>query len=703
MFLRNSSDACGIASFATDMTDFDCSHIGANTVTLTVEDNNGNTSTCTATVTVEDVTGPSLTCPADIIVNTLPSDCNQNVIMPTLAPMDVCSGLATYEYQAVDITFISTGVDTFALFPVGLTAVTAIATDAYGNTSTCSFNVEVIDNIDPVIGGCDDIGPITMSAEAGLCGATVTWDESFIVANDNCSGQGTGLTVTSDMESGDFFPVGVTTVTYTATDNSGNTATCTFDVTINSNDAIAEYSYNAASLDVLFADASTNAVSWDWDFGDSNTSTDQNPLHSYATGGTYNVCLTATGACGDTDIYCENITVSDVGMLCIDQVNIENGWSLVSFDVQPADSTIANVFGSALGTSITMITTFDGTAKVYDPAVPVPALNTLQTIERGLGYWVQSNADLTLTVTGECLDPDFKRDLTEGWNLISYLPVAQQTPAMYFTDVIALNALEQVTTFRPSTGTEVYDPSVPVPFLNTLQMMDNGYGYWVKVSQDVSAPDWAQAPEEASSRSDKTDDWGNALTSTHDFITGTVEGLSDGEIIDVLDAEDNLVIQLVVTQGEYLMTTPLYGDDKLTADIDGLLIADELFFEYNGIRADASINFVGNRVMHFVDLEFESETTSIEEIDADAVSFYPNPFHTQATVAIDIAGTGGTYELGMMDATGRLVWKRSLGQLSAGQHQFNITRDGLTPGQYNLIVRNTDQNTLQRLPIIVIE
>ena len=35
-------------------TNFDCTDVGANTVTLTVTDNNGNVSTCTATVTVED-------------------------------------------------------------------------------------------------------------------------------------------------------------------------------------------------------------------------------------------------------------------------------------------------------------------------------------------------------------------------------------------------------------------------------------------------------------------------------------------------------------------------------------------------------------------------------------------------------------------------------------------------------------------------
>ncbi|WP_191861095.1 lamin tail domain-containing protein, partial [Hanstruepera ponticola] len=63
-----SNDACGIASLSASQTDFDCSHIGTNTVTLTVTDNNGNTATCDATVTVEDNVPPTAVCATDIVV-----------------------------------------------------------------------------------------------------------------------------------------------------------------------------------------------------------------------------------------------------------------------------------------------------------------------------------------------------------------------------------------------------------------------------------------------------------------------------------------------------------------------------------------------------------------------------------------------------------------------------------------------------------
>ena len=55
---NGSSDACGVASLALSKTAFDCSNVGAYTVTLTVTDNNGNVSSTAATVTVVDNVAP---------------------------------------------------------------------------------------------------------------------------------------------------------------------------------------------------------------------------------------------------------------------------------------------------------------------------------------------------------------------------------------------------------------------------------------------------------------------------------------------------------------------------------------------------------------------------------------------------------------------------------------------------------------------
>lgn len=55
----NYTVAAGIAPFNGE---FDCSHVGPNTVTLFVEDAEGNVSSCETTVTISDVTAPEIVC-----------------------------------------------------------------------------------------------------------------------------------------------------------------------------------------------------------------------------------------------------------------------------------------------------------------------------------------------------------------------------------------------------------------------------------------------------------------------------------------------------------------------------------------------------------------------------------------------------------------------------------------------------------------
>jgi PKD repeat protein len=54
-----------------------------------------------------------------------------------------------------------------------------------------------------------------------------------------------------------------------------------------------------APLTVTFNDTSIgNVTAWLWDFGDGNTSTEQNPIHTYASAGNYTVSLNASNAYG---------------------------------------------------------------------------------------------------------------------------------------------------------------------------------------------------------------------------------------------------------------------------------------------------------------------------------------------------------------------------------------------------------------------
>ena len=108
-------------------------------------------------------------------------------------------------------------------YPLGTTTVELIITDEHGAADTCQGTITVVDDTDPVVTCPADI---VVDNDPGECGAGVSFNPT---ATDNCA----GVTVSTDFASGTLFPVGTTVVTATATDGAGNTATCTFNVTVN--------------------------------------------------------------------------------------------------------------------------------------------------------------------------------------------------------------------------------------------------------------------------------------------------------------------------------------------------------------------------------------------------------------------------------------------------------------------------------------
>lgn len=62
------------------------------------------------------------------------------------------------------------------------------------------------------------------------------------------------------------------------------------------------FTYSINGLVVNFTNTSSGATSYSWNFGDNTTSTLANPVHTYATGGTYTVTLSAINDCGTTTI-----------------------------------------------------------------------------------------------------------------------------------------------------------------------------------------------------------------------------------------------------------------------------------------------------------------------------------------------------------------------------------------------------------------
>ena len=101
---------------------------------------------------------------------------------------------------------------------------------------------------------------------------------------------------------------GAYTICLTATGPCGTDSTCQ-SIVISCFWPESHFGYAADDLEVSFQDESVSlATSWQWKFGDGNTSTLENPMHTYAAPGSYTTCLTIFDSCG-YDSMCQIITV----------------------------------------------------------------------------------------------------------------------------------------------------------------------------------------------------------------------------------------------------------------------------------------------------------------------------------------------------------------------------------------------------------
>jgi hypothetical protein len=299
-----STDNCPASlTLAPSTTNYTCSNIGDNTITLTVTDGAGNTSICVATVTVRDVTAPTITvCPSNVSVN----DCDDVIPSMTsqLTATDNC-GVASVTQNPV------AGTD-FGQISGNSVTVTYTVTDNNGNVTTCSNIVTILDNVPPTFTNCPS--NIVVGNDVDKCGANVTFLNPS--ATDNCTG--VVVTQTAGLTTGSLFPVGTTTQTYTATDVSNTTTTCIFTVTVTDMQKPTAVCQNI-TVNLSPAGAVT-VTSAEINGGSTDNCTAANELvyaptstdYTCANVGANNISLTVTDAAGNTSTCVATVTVLDV-------------------------------------------------------------------------------------------------------------------------------------------------------------------------------------------------------------------------------------------------------------------------------------------------------------------------------------------------------------------------------------------------------
>ena len=296
------TDACGASNLMITQTHMsgDTFNIGSTQVTYTVEDQTGNTGTCTFLVIVTDNMAPEVFCPQDIVI---PADDALNCA--AVVNFDADSTADNCDTNLLVFGNPSSG----ATFDVGTTLVELTAVDDFGNTATCEFNVVVSDTLSPVLTCPADTNVFVV---LDTCGAFPFWDAP--IASDNCTDPDS-LNPTSASVPGQFLPVGINTVSYIVADAFGNVNFCSFTVTVLdtlSPSIISCPGNNIVQLPGMDCDTS---LTWTLPIAEDNCGIDSlvgtsNPGDSFGPGST-DVTYVAYDLSGNTDTCTFNITVFD--------------------------------------------------------------------------------------------------------------------------------------------------------------------------------------------------------------------------------------------------------------------------------------------------------------------------------------------------------------------------------------------------------
>jgi len=199
----STDDLLGVISITNDAPEF--FPMGETIITWTATDVGGNTANIEQKITIVDTTFPILQIPDNVVIEATSLDQNE---------VNLGEAISTDNGEIVSITN-----DAPEFFPIGETVVTWTSIDSSNNFSSLTQLVSVIDTTAPEILPLEDITLEASSVDANIVNldnpivSDIQYTTIYIIAPD-------------------VFPIGETTVTWTAVDASGNSAITTQIVTI---------------------------------------------------------------------------------------------------------------------------------------------------------------------------------------------------------------------------------------------------------------------------------------------------------------------------------------------------------------------------------------------------------------------------------------------------------------------------------------
>jgi hypothetical protein len=363
--------------------------------------------------------------------------------------------------------------------------------------------------------------------------------------------------------------------------------------------------------------------------------------------------------------------------VCLDVFTVEDrclemaeGWNLISWNVDTPTDDIMEIL-APISNCVEVVLGFEQGGLTYDPALP--EFSTLWQADHMSGYWVKLNCAATLCVEGVPVAATTPIPLTAGWNLVSYLPDVTYGTVQALISIVDLYLVVAL----GFDGTALtYDPLLPD--YSTLNQMAPGYGYWLKVMDNVDLVYPGMGPAVAFNQTTTPVTQGAKAAARYDVVASRMwtdfysyELTLDGETVPVgtevlaKSADGRIIGASIVKENGKFGFMPVYADDPATDEIEGLQAGEEFVLVIGNVTTEESFGFVESGARIEIGSLISRTSGDLLPMDFALAQNYPNPFNPATGISFSVP-TATTVQIEVYNILGSKVATLFDGMAEAG-------------------------------------
>jgi hypothetical protein len=361
----------------------------------------------------------------------------------------------------------------------------------------------------------------------------------------------------------------------------------------------------------------------------------------------------------------------------IAEIPLNGGWNLVSWNADAENDSTRVILEDVIDNLIVALG-FEGGGLTFDPTLP-DYINTLNIMDHRHGFWLKMATPDTLIVTGSPVNPQIPYYLDDSWNLISYLPDGCDSTRHALSSIMD----NLIVALGFDGGGLTFDPDLP-NYINTLNIMYSGFGYWVKLKNaDTLIYPQNQVAEPMGILAKAT---GNEyyteynVSPTNEWIN--IYGmdikldkklLHAGTVIKAVDPDSVVCGTYVISEPGRFGLIPIYKDDPTTPNEDeGATPKSQLTLYFDDFEVPFKIEWRQNGDV--IDLKALMKSNGIDEFRTLPKTYalkqnYPNPFNPITTIKYQLPKDSNV-RLVVYNIMGQEVRNLVSGNQPAGYYQM---------------------------------